>query len=442
MQTTPPSLLDRFNHRMKTSVTVKLIAIAILILLLLIPSSMVSDLIYERLNLRDEAVKEVSAKWGDEQVITGPVVSIPYRYSYKTEEGKTMVGKSNLHFLPDQLNIDGDIVPEKRHRGIYIVVLYKGKFKIKGSFAKSEFSSMGITASDLYLNEASVSMGITDMKGIKTLNFKLNDTALNTEPGVLDEDIYSSGIHANLAPDLLNQPLSFDIDLELNGSSAINFAPFGKETNVHLTSKWGDPKFQGDFLPNHSTTPQGFVADWKVLQLNRNYPQKGTGNFIKNASDFGVRLLLPVDEYQKIIRSSKYGIMFIVITFLSFFFIEIINKKPIHTIQYLLVGFAIVLFYVLLLSISEHLSFDLSYMISSISILALITFYVYFLFRNKRLTALFSGILALLYGFFYSLLQLQDYALLMGSIGLFIILAVIMHLTRNIDWYNLNSEDN
>lgn len=441
MQPPPSSLLDRFNHRMKRSVTVKLIAIAFLILLLLIPSSMVSDLIYERLNLRDEAVKEVSAKWGDEQVITGPVVSIPYKYTYKTEEGKMMVGKSNLHLLPDQLDIDGDIVPEKRHRGIYIIVLYKGKFKIKGNFPKTDLAQLGILPSDLFLNEASVSMGITDMKGIKTLAFKLNDTILDTEPGVLDVDIYSSGIHASLAPDLLKQTLMFDIDLELNGSSAINFAPFGKETKVHLTSKWGDPKFQGDFLPTHTTTPQGFTADWKVLQLNRNYPQKGTGDFIKNVADFGVRLLLPVDEYQKTIRSSKYGIMFIVITFLSFFFIEIINKKPIHTVQYLLVGFAIVLFYVLLLSISEHLSFDMSYLISSVAILALITCYVYFLFRNKLLTTIFSGILALLYGFFYSLLQLQDYALLMGSVGLFIILAVIMHLTRNIDWYNLNNEE-
>jgi inner membrane protein len=441
MQTPPPSLIDRFNNRMKNSVTVKLIAIAFLILLLLIPSSMVNDLIYERLNLRDEAVKEVSAKWGDEQVITGPVISIPYRYTYKTDEGKLMVGKSNLHFLPDQLNINGDVIPEKRHRGIYIVVLYKGKFKIKGSFPKTDLAQTGVVASDLYLNEASVSLGITDMKGIKTLNLKLNENTLNTEPGVLDEDIFSSGIHTNLEPDLLNQALAFDIDLELNGSSAINFAPFGKETNVHLTSKWGDPKFQGDFLPNHTTTPQGFTADWKVLQLNRNYPQKGQGEFIKNVSDFGVRLLLPVDEYQKTIRSSKYGLMFIVITFLSFFFIEIINKKPIHTIQYLLVGFAIVLFYVLLLSISEHLSFDMSYLISTVSILALITSYVYFLFRNIMLTGIFSGILTLLYGFFYSLLQLQDYALLMGSIGLFIILAVIMYLTRNIDWYNLNTEE-
>jgi inner membrane protein len=185
---------------------------------------------------------------------------------------------------------------------------------------------------------------------------------------------------------------------------------------------------------------KGFSADWKVLQLNRNFPQQGVGAFISDNASFGVRFLLPVDEYKKTTRSIEYGIMFIVITFLAFFFIEILNKKRIHSIQYLLVGSAIVLFYVLLLSISEHLSFNLSYLIGSSSILLLITLYAFSVFKSIQLTAIFSGILALLYGFFYSLLQLQDYSLLLGSIGLLIILAVVMYLTRNIDWYNWNKD--
>ena len=210
-----------------------------------------------------------------------------------------------------------------------------------------------------------------------------------------------------------------------------------------MNSIWGSPSFEGGFLPTtHQINNHGFTSNWKVLHLNRNYPQQGKNDFIgeNDESFFGVKLMLPIDEYHKITRSIKYCAMFILLTFLTFFFIEIINNRRIHSIQYLLVGFAIIIFYILLLSISEHLKFNLAYLLGSLATMSLLGFYAYFVFENKKLTFLFVGLLSLLYLFFYSLLQLEDYALLMGSIGLFVILSAIMYLTRKIDWYHIKKE--
>jgi inner membrane protein len=445
------SILDRINNWAKRSVTLKLIVIAILILILLIPTSMLSTLIYERQSVRDQAVEEVSSKWGLQQTVGGPVLTVPYEETIKNENGSYEKVMHNAHFLPDQLTIGGEVIPEKRYRGIYVVMLYKSKLRISGTFSYPDFSELNLNPADVHLNEAYISLGIPDLKGINdAVNMTVNDSSFSFGPGIPDNDLFASGISFKF-PLSEMQTFNFSLDVNLNGSTSLAFLPFGKETLVDIRSPWGTPSFEGSFLPDtRSVSDSGFSAQWKVLQLNRNYPQQGTGNFIGiadnndyysgnissgNEAAFGVKLLLPIDEYQKTMRSVKYCIMFIIITFLSFFFVEVLNKKRIHAIQYLLVGSAICLFYVLLLSISEHLRFGQSYLISSAATLILITLYAAYIFKNRFLTAIFAGILALLYGFFYSLLQLEDYALLLGSIGLFIILATIMYLTRKVDWY-------
>jgi len=444
-----PSFFDRINNWARKSVTLKLIAIGILILILLIPTSMLTSLIYERQSVRDQAMLEVSSKWGEQQVIGGPVLTVPFAETVKRENGTYEKVMRNAHFLPDDISITGEVIPEKRYRGIYVVMLYRAKLHISGSFSYPAFSELNLSESDMYPQDAYISFGIPDLKGINdAVNMMINDTVYAFGPGIPDHDIFSSGISFKF-PLLQQANYHFEFDVNLNGSTSLAFLPFGKETKVKITSPWSSPSFEGSFLPDTRTVnDSGFTAEWKVLHLNRNYPQQGTGSFIngdagndysvgagENASSFGVQLLLPIDEYQKTLRSVKYCIMFIIITFLSFFFVEVLGKKRIHAIQYLLVGSAICLFYVLLLSISEHLRFGESYLISSTSTLVLITLYAWYIFKNNFLTALFAGILALLYGFFYSLLQLEDYALLLGSIGLFIILATIMYLTRKIDWY-------
>jgi inner membrane protein len=445
-----PSILDRFNKWARTSVTLKLISIGILILILLIPTSMLTSLIRERQNIRDNATDEVSSKWGLQQTIGGPVISVPYKETVKDENGFIEEVTRYAHFLPDQVNITGTVLPEKRYRGIYVVMLYKAQLHVSGSFSHPDFDLLNIAVSDLLPADAFMSVGIPDLKGInESVTMKVNNESFAFGPGIPVGDIFYSGMSFQfpLGTDSLYH---FEFDISINGSTSLSFLPFGKETNVQLTSPWGSPSFEGAFLPDsRSVNDSGFTAKWKVLQLNRNYPQQGTGSFIpgipdigdrfdSNESDaaaFGVKLLLPIDEYQKTLRSVKYCIMFIIITFLTFFFVEVLSKRRIHAIQYLLVGSAICLFYVLLLSISEHLRFSSSYLVSCVSILILVTAYVRFVFKNNMLTAVFAGILAILYGFFYSLLQLEDYSLLLGSIGLFIILATIMYLTRKVDWY-------
>ena len=451
------SFIDRINNRAKRSVMLKFFVIGIFILILLIPSSMVQSLIYERQNLRDEAEIDISSKWGSHQCLGGLVMTVPYLKYSKNAKGEISSETRYAHFLPEKVNIEGSLSPEKRYRGIYMVMLYNSKLKVTGEFSPLNLDPLNIPNKDFLFNDAFVSFGITDMKGIReNISLKFDSASYAFEPGIPVHDIFSSGISVpiKINPYKLN---AFNFNLDINGSKQLNFLPFGKETKVKLTSSWPNPKFDGSFLPDkREIKDDGFTAEWKILQLNRNYPQQGLGSYISsdNTSDetivntvneeaydnFGVKLLLPIDEYQKNNRSTKYSSMFIFLTFLTLFFVEVLNKKRIHPIQYLLIGFAVVLFYVLLLSFSEHISFAKSYLLACVSILLPIVYYVWNMLKNMKLTAIVTGILLILYSFFYSLLQLEDYALLFGSLGMLIILALVMYLTRKVNWYNVNEE--
>ncbi len=454
--TKPLSFWERANNWVTRSVTLKLLVISFLVLGLLIPANMVENLIRERESTRDEAIREISSKWGAAQTVGGPVLTVPYRRTETDEKGKVTVTTAFAHFLPSSLVVSGSVTPEKRYRGIYVVMLYRAGLKLSGTFERPDFSKFDVPESAILWQDAFVSMGITDLRGIQeAVGLTWNGAAVPSNPGTISNDIFASGIHAPVALDpAVTKPIPFSATLQLNGSSELSFLPFGRETRVALTSAWGTPSFAGAFLPDkRAVTPNGFSAEWRVLHYNRNYPQAGLGAFIPRKPSqgvpvptdqltpdetgaFGVKLLLPVDEYQKTTRSAKYASLFIVLTFTAFFFIEVLNRRRLHPIQYLLVGFAVCLFYVLLLSISEHLSFQWAYLIGCATILGLVFFYTKSIFRNGRITLIFNGILALLYAFFYSLLQLADYSLLLGSLGLVLILGVVMYLTRHIDWYN------
>lgn len=455
--TEKPSLFERFNTWVKTSVMLKLFTIGIMMLILLIPTSILQNLISERQSTRDAAVEEITAKWGSEQTIGGAVITIPYQTIQMDEKGNKSTVIEYAHFLPENLTITGNLTPEKRYRGIYVVMLYNAQLHLKGFFKKPNTDLLNIPKDRFMFSDAFISIGITDVKGIKeAITLKTNNQILEMNSGIVSHDLFASGVSSPI--NLEADSFDFDVKINLNGSQKMAFLPFGKATKVTIESPWGTPSFEGSSLPDErQVTDKGFKAVWNELYLNRNYPQQGLGKFVEindnNAEDkvvvsparhtrkselkgsSGVRLLLPVDEYQKTMRSAKYSMMFIIITFIAFFFVEILNRKRLHPIQYLLVGFAICLFYILLLAISEQLSFNWAYLIGCITILCLISFYTKSIFKNTRLTLIFNSVLALLYVFFYSLLQLEDYALLFGSIGLLIILAVVMYLTRHIDWY-------
>lgn len=438
------SFFEKLSHWIRVSTFLKLLSIGFLFIILMIPKSMVEGLVSERENLRNQAVSEVSNKWGLEQTIGPPVITVPYRYLSKDEKGFSEYKIGYAHFLPDQNKFEVDLKPEKRYRGIYMVVLYKASIRVQGILSAPAFQELSIPEQDYLWDDAQISFAVSDLKGLsEQIKFSVNQENYAPNPGLPNKDLFTSGLSFKFPIKPGSDHYTYQFDLQLNGSSSINFLPYAKTNIVRLKANWHSPSFQGDYLPiKHLINKESFEADWKILHLNRNYAQQGIGNYIQeeDQTEYGVKLMLPVDEYSKIIRSIKYCAMFILLTFLTFFFIEIINKKRIHPIQYLLVGFAIILFYVLLLSISEHLKFNQAYLIGSLSTIALLGFYVSHVFANTKLSTIFTVVLAMMYLFFYSLLQLEDYALLMGSSGLFIILTIIMYLTRKIDWYNISQD--
>lgn len=432
--------LGSLGQEMKSSVSVRLIIIGVLCLVLLIPAMMVKSLIREREGFRSGALEEISSKWGGPQVIAGPVLTIPFKENYyKDSNGNAHWSTQYAHFLPDNLDIQGNVNSQTRYRGIYEVPLYSSTVNLKGQFSKPDFKALGVNEKNVIWGDAFLAIGITDMKGIRTpIAIKWNQKELTVNPGMATNDVLKSGVSSPLAITTVTEEYNFSVALNINGSSELKFVPVGKETNLTMQSNWSDPSFSGQFLPKErEVDADGFAAEWKVLHFNRNYPQQWLGN--KHCileSSFGTNFLLPVDHYQKSMRTAKYAAMFIALTFLAFFIIEILNNKTIHPVQYIMIGLALVIFYTLLVSISEHLSFNVAYLAASAAIIGMITAYTRGFLANNKLALVIAVKLTVLYCFLFVVLQLQDYALLFGSVGLFVALGVAMYLTRNIDWYN------
>lgn len=428
------------EDRLKGSIGLRLFIIGVLSIVLLIPAVMIQSLISEREERRESAVSEVSDKWGKAQTIAGPVLTIPYQRFVKDDKGNPVALVEQAYVLPESLTIAAELLPERRYRGIYEVILYNARIKMRAYFAPVDLAGLNISPNDVFWQDAALLLGMSDLKGIRdVIKINWNGKELVANPGIEWKEVLETGI--TVKPELGSRAegYEFAVDLNLNGSGEIQFLPVGKETQTTVTSPWNNPSFIGQFLPvQREVLASQFRADWKVLHLNRNYPQEWTGaQPLLLTSAFGVKLLLPIDEYQKTMRTAKYAIMFIALTFLAFFMTEILNKKVLHPIQYVLIGLALILFYTLLLSISEHVTFNRAYLIASAAIVGLITAYTKGMLANNAVTAVIAGILIILYGFLFVILQLQDYALLLGSIGLFIILAIVMYLTRKIDWFAL-----
>lgn len=436
----------------------------------MIPTGMIAVLVNEREGRQEKAFQEISEKWGRAQNITGPVLTVPYKKIFESMVGNEKKVDEVLrytHFLPERLNVEGVVNPEIRKRGIYEAVVYRAELIISGEFISPDFSKWEIAPDDIMYDKAFVSLGIPDMRGVKeNINLKWNNKEYAFKPGVETNDIFSSGVNSSVVVNKDDKAKKYDFSLKLalNGSRDLHFTPIGKETNVKLTSEWPDPSFQGAFLPNtHDINDQGFTASWKVLELNRNFPQSFLGALSRDSNvpmiqerfdkfsppilqhnsfsstDFGVRLLVVADEYQKTVRALKYSIMLLSLTFLVLFFFEALNKKRVHPLQYILIGLSLSLFYVLLLSIAEHLGFNCAYFISVFSIVGLITLYSKSVFKVWKPAMIEALILFFIYDFIYVILQLEDYSLLVGAIGLFVILSIVMYVSRKIDWYNINS---
>jgi inner membrane protein len=345
------------------------------------------------------------------------------------------------------MNIEVVILPEIRSRGIFNVVVYRASFRILGNFAPLGLKQMKLPIEDIIWDEVYLTLAISDMRGIKGgVDLTWNGLQRTFEPGIIDPEIFTSGIHAVLPQfeSLLDRKNRFELQLDLNGSEELYLIPMGKLNKTTVTSSWPDPSFVGAYLPaEHEIGKEGFKASWEISYLSRSYPQSWRSdgaNFptLRDSiieSGYGTNLFLSIDHYHKTLRSVKYAILFILLTFVAFFLFEIINKLRIHPFQYLLVGLAMSVFYLLLLSISEHLHFTYTYVLAAAVTIGIIGGYAARILQQKRRSAIFALLLVLLYVSLFILLQLEDYALLLGSIIVFLVLGFVMYITRNIDWY-------
>ena len=381
----------------------------------------------------------------------GPILKVPYTFveNYNITDVKTgavTIQKKNTikfaYFFPNELNNKSKVRKnDNLKRGIFNHVVFTADMQFNGYFAAPNFTKLGIAEENIQWDKASIVLKTTNLKSIKSeLKMQVNQEKLVFEPQNSDKSKYS--ILATTPFDynalLVNNKLAFNFDITYNGSNSIDFVPVGKVTTVSIDSDWKSPSFDGSFAANDTSkviNDKGFHVDWKILDINRTFTQQ-YDDVIPNLDDylFGVKLIETVDEYQQNERVSKYGFLVIGLTFLIFFLIQSISKINIHIFQYSMIGIALIMFYTLLISITEHSSFSLAYAIAGTSVVAMITLYSISILKNRKFPLFIGAALSVLYTFIFVIIQMEDYALLVGSIGLFLILGAVMYFSRKIDW--------
>ena len=440
---------QKIGNWFRNSISAKMLTVGFLILILLIPLGFVKDLIRERGFRQAEVIEEINTKWGNQVVLNGPILKIPYHIYVEEkvfdEKTKTFLTSQKperhyAYFFPWELDIQSKVQTKPLERGIYESVVFSSENVIRGKFTKLNFAVKEIKEEDILWDKATLLFKTSNLKGIRnTVKVGLGEKEYALKPKF--DNSFMNTLESGYLSDLENiqeQALSFQSNISINGSNQLQFIPIGKETMVNMKSNWHSPSFNGNFLPDtegKKITDAGFEAKWKVLETNRRFGQY----FFDNLPDlsqfsFGTEFLVPIDDYQKTERTSKYGLMIIGLTLLVFLLIQISSKIPIHPFQYLMIGLALVMFYTLLISISEHQNYLVAYLISGIAVVALITTYSRSILKHPKFTLLVLGSMFSLYAFIFVIIQLEDFALLVGSIGLFIILGIIMFTSRKIDW--------
>jgi len=437
--------VERLASSIRSSQMLRLFSVGLLALLLQIPIAMIGGLVAERQERRQAAVTEVSSKWGNVQSIIGPVLIVPYTYrSTETSASGLQITRTetrNAIFLPDQVRVRGSIDAELRHRGIFSIPVYKVGLTLEGEFTRPSFAELGLEPAGVAWERAQLAIGISDARAIQQETaVTWNGKPVSFLPGTGAFTDGGTGIHAVVGLANGGQRAQFSFPLSLNGSLGVYLTPFAQNTIVELQSNYGHPSFQGNWLPvERSVSDAAFRAKWSIPFLGRNYPQawKAEVGMRKeiDGSRFGVELVNPVDHYRMAERSVKYAGLFILLTFATLWLIEVLAGVRVHPIQYLLLGGALCLFYLLELSLSEHLGFPLAYTVASFSVVALVAGYSVVVLHHIRRALFVIAVVSILYAYLYILLMNEDYALLIGSVGLFLILAAIMYATRRVDWY-------
>jgi inner membrane protein len=440
------------NTNFFQTTTAKMIMVGILTLVLLVPLQYVKSLIEERSKRQKEVVTEINQKWGESIYFYGPIIKVPYLKSniiIKEENGKSTVSREEvsednfIYFFPNNLKNAATITMKKPlKRNNYESIVFTSEMKFSGNYETNDLKLNTIPAENIMWNKASVIIKTNNLKSIKEeVKIKIGnknyvfEPVYNTNPNdsieALETDIIDFGSILN------DTNISFQFNLTYDGSEQIKMVPIGKTTEVMMNSNWNSPSFIGNFLPNDNKkiTAKGFDANWKILHINRPFSQHFVGYLpdLRKYS-FGVDFIIPVDEYLQNDRASKYGFLVIGLTFLIFFLIQSISKKNIHIFQYSMIGLALILFYTLLISITEHSSFTKAYLISASSVIVMIGLYSVSILKDKKFPLFIGLSLTALYSFIFVIIQMENYALLVGSIGLFLILGAVMYFSRKIDW--------
>lgn len=417
-----------------------MLSVAVLALLLLIPASLIQNLIREREYTQEKAINEMTSVWGGEQMLVGPYLTVPFDapYTVTNSDGTEEISyaRNYLYVLPEFLNGAVDVQPETRKLGIYEAVVYRGEANMQGEFKLPDWTKAGVDPKYIHWDKVTLNVGISDLRGVEgAFDFEWNEASLPLSSGLVTNDIYWSGVHSPVAIES-QEELRFKFSTTLRGSRRFSVVPLGKQTTFSMVSPWAEPNFEGSFATTkYEPTAEGFSAHWEVSHLNRNYPQSWVGKKYTPANDFfGTEFIKTVDNYSKSTRVAKYAILIIALTFMVFYFSELIKGAKVNALQYVLVGLALVLFYTLLLSFSEHIGFNAAYLVAALMTVLMEFFYARSVLGSTKLAAYVAATLTLLYSFIFILIQLKDFALLAGSLGLFVILAGIMFISRRIQW--------
>jgi len=435
----------------------KIGGICLLIGLLHIPLTLMRGVLNERQSYQAEATNEIAGVWGRQQLVTGPVLAVPYAYKVQVVKSKVVNGRAvqveeteltpaMAYFLPDVLTVTGPVEPEIRHRGIYDAVVFSTKLKLSGNF-QADFATAGIEADRIDWEKARVEFGVSDLHGVRSVGplqliggkvARAFESA-DSEGGFLPLQAKLDGVPAG-------GKIEFEMEAALQGSERLEIAPVGKVTTVAIDSPWADPSFIGAYLPvNRTVGAAGFKAGWETSHFSRGFPANWTDRLCKseeirekiNQAGFGVRFAQPMGGYGMAERAQKYGVLFFVLVFAVFFLFEITAGVKIHPLQYAMVGAALCLFFLGFLALTEFWPIARSYGVAAGACTVLVSAYAWSFLHTGLRTLVIGGGLGATYGYLYFVLKSQDYALVAGTVALFAALALVMFCTRKINWYSL-----
>ncbi|HVC16627.1 MAG TPA: cell envelope integrity protein CreD [Rhodanobacter sp.] len=426
------------------TVTAKVLGIGVLALVMTVPLMQVRALVSERQQLREGAVAQIARGWGGQQVLGGPVLAVPTIRSVAVMENQPPQWRAGSEsVLADTLKMDVAMAVQTRRYGIYDAPVFVATVKLDARFQPRDLAQFRqASMAQWQAGKAELRLPIGDLRGLQ----EVSELRINGKPARFDSSAERLGPWPTVVVPidldaLAGQPIDVEISLKLAGTESLQLLPLARSTDVTMRAPWRDPSFVGAALPlQHQLDARGFSAHWHLLDLNRSYGQHwsddvGSVDYALAASAFGVQLYQPVDVYQRNVRAGKYGLLFIVMTFVAFFLFEVLKRLRVHPVQYLLVGAALATFYVVLLALSEQIGFGPAYALAAAAVVLIVGGYAAAVLRARRAGALLGGVLTLIYAMLYGLIAAEQYALLIGALVLLVMVALMMYLTRRIDWY-------